>query len=486
MKIRSEYFLVFFLAILIFGAKLLLPRIEMLTIFADDFFYYLKIAKNIAETGESSFNGIVLTNGYHPLWQYILSGLYYLFDELGTIISVTIIQISSSLVSYHYLKKIFDQYLPEDSVIVPSILIFLQIVLIMKGGMEVILTIPSMLYSIYLLVSQSKQYLLFGIVLCLMTLSRLDSFIFAIFISIYLLANRLEKVKIIISFAVAFIPLFVYLGSNLYYFGHLMPVSGAAKQLKTTMIPELHTFTSIFTTFYPGRVLTGMIPFLILLFSLFSLPFLKNKKFTYFLIFPSFLLLLNSILSGWNLWAWYFYFFIPSTIYFFINYAKVSEKLVNIKFIILFLCTFWIVFNSYRQMTHRSDMSLRTEQAYHFFKERSGVVAYGDGAGTAAYLIDNPVIQLEGLVMDYNYLEEIKKGDFIRILENYNVDYYVTITSIKKDSAWHFTEPWNHHKNIINMEYQSKIDPIYNGGDEWLNFRVWYAKELINEAAVKN
>lgn len=486
MKFKSDYLLVTLLAVIIFGAKFFLPRLEMLTIFADDFFYYLKIANNIAETGESTFNGIVTTNGYHPLWQYILSGLYFLFGELGTIISVTLIQILSSLVSYHYLKKIFNKYLPKGQLIVPSILIFLQIVLIMKGGMEVILTIPLMIFSIYLLFSQSKNYLLFGVVLCLMTLSRLDSFIFAIFISIYLLTNRPEKVKIIILFALAFIPLYIYLGSNLFYFGHLMPVSGAAKQLKTTMIPELHTFTSIFTTFYPGRVITGMIPFLILIFNLFAIPLTKDRKFTFFLIFPIFLLILNSILSGWNLWAWYFYFFIPSTIYFFINYTKVSEILVKFKFVILILCTAWIIFNSYRQMTHRSNMSLRAEEAYHFFKERSGIVAYGDGAGTAAYLIENPVVQLEGLVMDHNYLDEIKNGDLINILKKYNVEYYVSITSIKKDSIWLLTEPWDHHKNIINMKRQTKVDPIYNGGDGWLIFRVWDAKSLINEASVKN
>jgi hypothetical protein len=320
-----------------------------------------------------------------------------------------------------------------------------------------------------------------------MTLSRLDSFIFAIFISIYLLTNRPEKVKIIILFALAFIPLYVYLGSNLYYFGHLMPVSGAAKQLKTTMIPELHTFTSIFTTFYPGRVITGMIPFTLLIFNIVSITFLKKTEYKWFLLFPSFLLMLNSILSGWNLWAWYFYFFLPSTIYFFINRKSfVLNILSKLKPIIIIFCVFWISYNTFKQVSGLSPSDIKSKKLIEFLQGKNGIIAIGDAAGEPGYFIDNPVIQLEGLVMDHKYLEEIKKGDFISILENYNVDYYVTITSIKKDSAWHFTEPWNHHKNIINMEYQSEIDPIYNGGDEWLNFRVWYAKELIKEAAVKN
>src|SRR3954471_5489229 len=33
----------------------------------DDSFYYVVIAKNIAEFGLSTFDGVTLTNGYHPL-----------------------------------------------------------------------------------------------------------------------------------------------------------------------------------------------------------------------------------------------------------------------------------------------------------------------------------------------------------------------------------------------------------------------------------
>src|SRR5271154_5485520 len=39
----------------------------------DDFFYYLKIAQNFAHGRGSTFNGVVPTNGYHPLWFLLLS-----------------------------------------------------------------------------------------------------------------------------------------------------------------------------------------------------------------------------------------------------------------------------------------------------------------------------------------------------------------------------------------------------------------------------
>jgi hypothetical protein len=41
----------------------------------DEFFYYLKIAFNLSHGHGSSFNGIVSTNGYHPLWLCLLAAV---------------------------------------------------------------------------------------------------------------------------------------------------------------------------------------------------------------------------------------------------------------------------------------------------------------------------------------------------------------------------------------------------------------------------
>ena len=41
-------------------------------IFEDDVYFYFQIARNILETGRSTFDGIETTNGYHPLWMGIL------------------------------------------------------------------------------------------------------------------------------------------------------------------------------------------------------------------------------------------------------------------------------------------------------------------------------------------------------------------------------------------------------------------------------
>src|SRR5579883_1358590 len=49
---------------------------DVAAFFEDDFFYYLQIARNFAEHGRSTFDGVTPTNGYHPLWMIVLSLLW--------------------------------------------------------------------------------------------------------------------------------------------------------------------------------------------------------------------------------------------------------------------------------------------------------------------------------------------------------------------------------------------------------------------------
>ena len=48
----------------------------------DDAFYYFQIARNLAEGKFSTFDGcITRTNGYHPLWLFLITPFYWVFDK---------------------------------------------------------------------------------------------------------------------------------------------------------------------------------------------------------------------------------------------------------------------------------------------------------------------------------------------------------------------------------------------------------------------
>src|SRR4051794_13644165 len=47
--------------------------VAYLGFFEDDYFYYATIADNLVRFGRSTYDGTTLTNGFHPLWQMVLT-----------------------------------------------------------------------------------------------------------------------------------------------------------------------------------------------------------------------------------------------------------------------------------------------------------------------------------------------------------------------------------------------------------------------------
>jgi len=62
------------------------PLLWLLGVVPDDAFYYLGIARNLADHGLSSFDGVNPTNGYHPGWMVVVSLLAKVFDGRETLL----------------------------------------------------------------------------------------------------------------------------------------------------------------------------------------------------------------------------------------------------------------------------------------------------------------------------------------------------------------------------------------------------------------
>ncbi len=480
-KIQIDYLIVVISSVLIFCTRFIYSGNDVYSFYSDDFFYYLKIAENIVLNDFSSFNGIVGTNGYHPLWQFILAGLYKLFSSDYILYVIAIIQIISAVISYYLLKKILSKYCDDAYSIFASISIFLSIILISKSGMEVIITIPSFLYSLYLIIYEQKKILKLSFVISIMVLSRLDSAILAMIMYLSLFFNKRITFRDMGIVLLGSIPVIIYLVGNLIVYEHLMPVSGAAKQLKSSFSPVLNSLLSAFNL-YPGRVIYSLIPMLMLFFALCHFLFAKQKlvkEVRYLLFFPVIVLLYYSFESGWGLWSWYFYILIPSSIYFFLAYYKVLKKYATyLKYLALGFTILWISTNVIIKKPDGNIDYKRKMALVEFFEGKEGRIAMGDAAGLPGYLLDNPVIQLEGLVMDFEYLEILKAQDLDSIFSFYDIDYYVTITAKQsEDGTWTFTEPWHHHPNIINCTKKTNEQPIFQTGDSWLDIRVWEIKK---------
>jgi hypothetical protein len=58
---------------------------------ADDAFYYLEVARRMSHGDGSTFDGIHATNGYHPLWQWMLVPLSWLFPGNDAFVKATLL-----------------------------------------------------------------------------------------------------------------------------------------------------------------------------------------------------------------------------------------------------------------------------------------------------------------------------------------------------------------------------------------------------------
>jgi hypothetical protein len=99
-----------------------------------------------------------------------------------------------------------------------------------------------------------------------------------------------------------------------------------------------------------------------------------------------------------------------------------------------------------------------------FSEDHPGVYAMGDRAGFVSYLLDDPLLQLEGLVGDTQTLNAIRQqDDLLEFLESRGVDYYIA-TNIDKgaDGCWEAIEPLQAGPSAPKMRARICRDPVFS------------------------
>ena len=94
--LRNVPFALFVVGILGYGAAFawyMLDRFDLVNLLRDvsydDAFYYFQIAYHMAEGRFSTFDGgLTRTNGYHPLWLFLITPFYWLFDKTEALFAI--------------------------------------------------------------------------------------------------------------------------------------------------------------------------------------------------------------------------------------------------------------------------------------------------------------------------------------------------------------------------------------------------------------
>lgn len=223
--------------------------------FAADAFYYLAVAERSQGRGFYTFDGLFATNGFHPLWQWLLGGVFAAAGGTGELqvllpfaIGVGLTASGAALFASVVARATGQPALALLAAVpglyyllLPPIAPHYFAVWSFANGMESGLSILAFAWLAHHLVDPRLQapepprrcFLALGLAGTAMTLARLDDvFVFGPLLLLAWATSRSPRAALPRAAAVALPPLLgigAYLAYNLAAVGVLLPVSGAAK-----------------------------------------------------------------------------------------------------------------------------------------------------------------------------------------------------------------------------------------------------------------
>jgi len=447
---------------LLTAAAFFLPFQFLLNFAHDDSFFYIKTANNLAKGLGSTFDGINLTNGYHPLYFICLVILFALPDS---VVNAPPELIYRFVVSFHFLmivliyyflneslKKILkDEYGKISKLVVFSLLAAL--VFIRDFGLESHLACLILSYFIYLKsneIENGKNNIIDKSVLyALLFLTRTDylySVIPAVLAADVFISDK--KFKYILTSGIFLvITAAVYYSANYFSFGNVETVSG--KMLNA--FPHILLYENIKTLITdPAKLYNQFARALFLLFSvvLFILFFIKKRKTDDKK--SKFYLLLLGAGTGSVLFTFYHLFFNSysirewyMTLPVFISSVMITVLLSNKKitaYITLFLSFIVLIYVFYgsRINNYKYVSGYEYSKALERLVKEDECIFQVDYCGVTGFFSDRKVINGDGLINSFEYLQYLSTGKIDDYLEKYDVKYYSTYSakSIYKDSVY--------------------------------------------------
>jgi hypothetical protein len=303
----------------------------------------------------------------------------------------------------------------------------------------------------------APQTLLYGLLAALTVLARLDS---ALLIALLFAGQTLaslapwpERLKRAALFTTGFLPFFVYLALNAAVFHSLLPISGHAKQLKPLWPPSLVPVTSLVLPLDRMKAVFVLPALLLLLLGIARViqlwPILSARTrpvYAALLAFPFVHLATLGLLSDWPVWPWYFYsltFSSVAALALILRPSAARSHTFKTCLLIAACCFYAVYLGVYSVRKKPSPMALLAEDVATYARQHPGNYAMGDEAGTAAWLSQQPIVQLEGLMMDAGYIKVIAaRTPLQQVFARYGTRYYILLgITPGPDGCTHSFEP---------------------------------------------
>jgi hypothetical protein len=441
--------------------------------FEDDYFYYAAVADNLVRLGQFTYDGVTPTNGFHPLWQMVLTLVRLICGRFGPAyyVGLTMIFVAAMIVTYELGVKFARLLgLPQGVAEVVSAMYAVGTARLMIMGMEAVIAVPLLLW-LFLAAGSPEQVTTrratkLGMIASLAILARLDVTIavgLLIFgFVVFARPRPPEAVRLMTAFGAGGMLLPLYLAVNIWKFDTILPVSAMAKQLYSGIgLNYWYARAAAFGTVYGptvGILLTlGAIAFMLIVRQSRSVcPPMRFVGATA-LSFAFIIWGLNA-LSGWIFFGWYSYPIVTASIaaaaFIWEKWGWIIVARRRIAFSLAFVTLGFPVviatnyFSQHGPNWSVSDNSLLAA-SYDIsarMHDRQGVYAMGAIAGVVAYVMDHPIVQLEGIMADRRMVDHVKKESPLEdVLREYNVDYLIVSFAaarvVKEGECYEITQP---------------------------------------------
>lgn len=459
---REERWATIFAVILFIGLAVILAlplfsRESWLIFVQDDFLYYLKVAQNLAHGHGSTFNGLAPTNGYQPLWFAVLAVVSGFTENprfvLGFLaVSDWVAALATFLLARRLLRLCAVRPLLGFAL---SAAVTLYSVTLFFYGMEVTLTVPLFLGTVCLLLCVEwlargwRQTFVLGLLLSALVLSRIDTLIFGGLLLVGILITpalrRLIRLELIFGALLGLLPLVFYFALNRVEFATFLPISGMAKELKSDHLPSLEPWKVFFHPLAAAFTLVFLVALLLLPRIFSRITPMARVIFPSVLLFPFVYYFILCCVSDWTLWGWYYYPLRTAlciSLLVFVLYPPFSGVLQGPVVITLLVVAVFAALSVTRWRRQQVDIYDASVEIARFAQTHPGIYAMGDRAGRVAYLMPNPILQTEGLMMDRPYLELLKRQTPLReVLARYRVHYYVATAYAPFTGCFKANEP---------------------------------------------
>jgi hypothetical protein len=419
----------------------------------DDGYFYPQIARYIAHGEGSTFNGIMLTNGYHPLWMvicviaaWITPASYPLVQLLSAVQDVLILGCVYTIVSISRRAKM------RGSVLGCLPLLFFGMVLgiwrLLEANLALALQLsvlvivcPVLPVSFYDKLGRWRN-LLIGILLGLTMLARLDLMFFVTTVLTYEIVKTNSSLSLtvrvrssLIQMVAVVVLLAPYLLWNMHQFGHLLPISGAIK----STFPHIERW-ALSSFMYPvigAIVLNGSL-------------ILKKAKTSFdnicVLTAAAAALHMAYTLTFGELAPWYLttgcltlcfcVIWVADSILRIAPSIKWVETALTALFLVVFLILATLrIFSNFtythfvhKQVTFRGsylEPKLGLAIKLRDTLPKGSRIFIFDAPGSVAFYSGMSILPVDGLVADYAYNYEVVKGGFTNYVAKEHIDYFI-------------------------------------------------------------